>query len=157
MFMEPRRKPNDAWSKFALSIFALNNLLMRAGESIARPVGQSSARWQVLGRVAFSSQTVTQIAREMDHTRQAVQQLANALVKEGLIVYKGHPTDKRTKLLEITPKGLETLRVIYARQMEWSKGIMAKIDPAQLAKTTDKLESIAHVLADDVNYKGGSQ
>ncbi len=146
--------PDDAWSQFAVNIFAVNDLLMRTGENIAKPTGQTSARWQVLGRLALASQTVADMARDMNHARQGVQRLANALVREGLIMYKDHPTDQRTKLLEITPKGFEVLTVIYARQVEWSGGIMAKIDSAQLAKTTSALEAIARVLEDDMKHKG---
>lgn len=31
---------------------------MRVGDNITQPDGQSSARWQVLGRVSFGAQTV---------------------------------------------------------------------------------------------------
>src|SRR3954470_24310102 len=102
--MKSTGMPDDTWSTFALSIFKLNGLLMRAGDGITHPLGQSSARWQVLGRV-FEPQTVAQIARDMGHARQGVQRVADVLVKEGLIVYKDHPTDRRTKFLELTPQG----------------------------------------------------
>ena len=154
--MKSTGKPDDVWSKFALTIFELNGLLMRAGEGITQSIGQSSARWQVLGRV-FEPQTVAKMARDMGHARQGVQRVADVLVKEGLIVYKDHPTDRRTKLLELTPQGMEVLTAIYVRQVEWSQRIMTKLNPEQLAMVADALEDIGQILETEVNVsdKGG--
>ena len=154
--MKSTGKPDDVWSKFALTIFELNGLLMRAGEGITQAIGQSSARWQVLGRV-FEPQTVAKMARDMGHARQGVQRVADVLVKEGLIVYKDHPTDRRTKLLELTPQGMEVLTAIYVRQVEWSQRIMTKLNPEQVAMVADALEDIGQILETEVNVsdKGG--
>lgn len=146
--MKVKEKPTDAWSNFALSIFKLNGLIMRVGDGITKPIGQSSARWQVLGR-AFEPQTVAKMAHDMGHARQSVQQVADILVKEGLIVYKTHPTDRRTKLLELTPQGIEVLTAIYLRQVNWSQHIMTKLNPEQLLLVTDALEKIGKVLETD--------
>ncbi len=143
-------KPDDAWSKFALSIFNLNGLLMRAGDGITQPLSQSSARWQVLGRV-FEPQTVAKIARDIGHARQGVQRVADVLVREGLIVYKDHPTDRRTKLLELTPQGMEVLTAIYIRQVEWSQHIMTQLNPEQLVAVADALEDIGQILETALN------
>ena len=148
--MKSTGKPDDAWSKFALTIFEINGLLMRAGDGITQAIGQSSARWQVLGRV-FEPQTVAKMARDMGHARQGVQRVADVLVKEGLIVYKDHPTDRRTKLLELTPQGMEVLTAIYVRQVEWSQRIMTKLNPEQVAMVADALEDIGQILETEVN------
>lgn len=154
--MKSTGKPDDVWSKFALTIFEINGLLMRAGDGITQAIGQSSARWQVLGRV-FEPQTVAKMARDMGHARQGVQRVADVLVKEGLIVYKDHPTDRRTKLLELTPQGMEVLTAIYVRQVEWSQRIMTKLNPEQVAMVADALEDIGQILQTEVNVsdKGG--
>ena len=75
--MESTGKPNDPLSRFALSIFWINGLLLRNGDRLTRSIGQSSARWQVLGRVGDQPQTVAQIARDMGHARQSVQRVAD--------------------------------------------------------------------------------
>ena len=140
--MGSKRKPDDTWTKFALSIFNLNGLIVHAGEHISQSVGQSSARWQVLGSV-FEPQTVAQIARRLGLARQGVQRVANVLEKEGLVVSKDHPTDRRTKLIELSPQGLEVLSQIFSRQMEWSEQVMKKLNHEQMVaviasrRTTD--------------------
>ena len=101
---------------------------MRVGEDITQAIGQSSARWQVLGR-AYEPQTVANMARDIGHTRQSVQRVADVLAREGLVVYKDNPADRRAQLLELTPQGLEVLTAIYIRQQEWSQRIMTKLNP----------------------------
>jgi DNA-binding MarR family transcriptional regulator len=154
--MPSREKPDDIWSRFALSVFKLNGLLTLAGEGITQPIGQSSARWQILGRVGLEPQTVAQLARDIGHARQSVQRLADILAKEGLVAYKDHPTDQRTKLLELTPQGMEVLTAIYARQLEWSEQIVTKLNSKQLAEVTRSLERLGQMLEVELNLSNES-
>ena len=81
----------DAWTKFAESIFRINALLIEAGETITAPLGQSSARWQVLGGLGYGSKTVAAMARDIGHARQSVQRVADALAAEGLVAFSDKP------------------------------------------------------------------
>jgi DNA-binding MarR family transcriptional regulator len=119
---------------------------MESGDRMTRSLGQSSARWQVLGRAGYQPQTVAQMAREMGHARQSVQRVADVLEREGLVVYKDNPADRRAKLVELTPKGIEVLTAIYTLNETWSQHIMAKLDPDQLTQLADALEKIGDVL-----------
>src|SRR5215207_9086901 len=112
--MNTTGEPDDPLSRFSLSVFRVNGLLMRDGDSITRSIGQSSARWQVLGRVGYQPQTVAHMAREMGHARQSVQRVADVLANEGLVIYKENPADRRAQLLELTPHGAQVLAAIYA-------------------------------------------
>lgn len=138
--------PNDPLSRFSLAIFRVNGLLMRSGDRITHSIGQSSARWQLLGRIGYRPQTVAQMARDMGHARQSVQRVADVLAQEGLVRYIDNPKDRRTQLLELTPQGTEVLAAIYALNDSWSRYIMTKLDPEQLGQIADALESIAQVL-----------
>jgi DNA-binding MarR family transcriptional regulator len=144
--MESTGAPDDPLSRFSLSIFRVYGLLMESGDRMTRSLGQSSARWQVLGRAGYQPQTVAQMAREMGHARQSVQRVADVLEREGLVVYKDNPADRRAKLVELTPKGVEVLTAIYTLNETWSQHIMAKLDPDQLTQLADALEKIADVL-----------
>lgn len=136
---------SDPWTEFALTIFRLNGLIMLAGEGISSSVGQSSARWQVLGRVS-EAKTVAEIAREVGYARQSVQRVADALAREGLISFRVHPTDNRTKLLELTPRGLQVLTALHERQSAWSWQVMTALDQAQLQAVTTALKAIEDAL-----------
>ncbi|MEO6395909.1 MAG: MarR family transcriptional regulator [Devosia sp.] len=141
----------DAWTRFAESIFRINGLLMQAGEGITRPLGQSSARWQVLGGVGYGPRTVADIAKSIGHARQSVQRVADALANEGLVVFRDKPDDKRTSLLELTPAGLKVLTAIYNRQVKWSARITRKLGAEQLDAQAAALIEIAKVIASDVD------
>jgi DNA-binding MarR family transcriptional regulator len=147
--MESTGKPNDPLSRFALSIFLVNGLLLRTGDRLTRSIGQSSARWQVLGRVGYQPQTVAQIARDMGHARQSVQRVANVLAKEGLVVYQKNPAHRRAPLLELTPHGAQILMTIYSLNEQWIQHILTKLNSAQLSAVAEALEEIAHILEAD--------
>src|ERR1051326_2213925 len=147
--MESTGKPNDPLGRFALNIFRINGLLLRTGDRLTRSIGQSSARWQVLGRVGDQPQTVAQIARDMGHARQSVQRIADVLAREGLIVYQKNPAHRRAPLLELTPHGAEILMRIYSLNEQWIQHIMTKLNSEQVAAVADALEGIAHILEAD--------
>jgi DNA-binding MarR family transcriptional regulator len=143
--MPPAVRPEDAWTRFAMSIFKVNGLMIRAGEEITKGVGQSSARWQVLGR-AYEATTVAKMAQEIGHARQSVQRIADVLEAEGLVSYIDNPNDRRARLVKLTSAGSEVLAEIYQRQVEWSLPIVSELNPVQLVQIAKKLESISQVL-----------
>src|SRR5580704_12243179 len=98
-----------------MSAFKVNGLIIRAGEGNTNPLGQSSARWQVLGR-AYEPTTVAKIAQDIGHARQSVQRIADVLAAEGLVSYEDNPTDRRARLLKLTSDGAEVLTKIYQGQ-----------------------------------------
>jgi DNA-binding MarR family transcriptional regulator len=149
VFVSPATSPEEAWTRFAMSVFKVNGLIIRAGEGITNPIGQSSARWQVLGR-AYEPTTVAKIAQDIGHARQSVQRQADILAAEGLVSYQDNPADRRARFLTLTPEGAEVLAQIYQRQVEWSLRIMTKLSPNQLAGLADALEDVAQVL--DYSY-----
>jgi DNA-binding MarR family transcriptional regulator len=132
-----------------MSVFKINGLLVRAGEGITQPIGQSSARWQVLGRV-YEPRSVAAMARDIGHARQSVQRIADELAEEGLVVYKDNPADRRARLLELTPEGAAVLNAIYLRQVEWSLRVMNGLNPAQLLEIADVLDDIGTVVKEEI-------
>lgn len=138
--------PDDPLSQFSIQIFTINGLLMQSGEYITRPLGQSSARWQVLGRVGYSPQTVAQMARSIGNSRQSVQRLANELAKEGLVAFFPNPKDRRAPLLEITAAGNKVLEQIYERDSAWSQGLIGKLDSRELTQLSTALAKVGAIL-----------
>jgi DNA-binding MarR family transcriptional regulator len=136
--------PNDPLSTFSLSVFTINGLIMQSGELVTRPLGQSSARWQVLGRVGYQSQTVSQMSKDIGNTRQSVQRITNTLAAEGLVRFVDNPGDRRAQLIEITRKGADILDQIYERDRIWSEGLMRELDPEELIQVASALNTISH-------------
>src|SRR5258705_13723520 len=98
-------KPDDAWTRFALSIFKLNGLIMRAGDTITQSIGQSKARWQGLGR-AYEPQTVADMAPDNGQARPGVQRITEMVAAEGVVGSKNHPPEPRKKVVESNAQGL---------------------------------------------------
>lgn len=132
------------------AVFDVNGLVNQAGERVSRPLGQSAARWHVLGR-AFQPQTVAQMAADMGHARQSVQRVADVLAREGLVAYRELPTDRRTKLVELTPRGHEVLGQIYRRQVAWFSEVASRLSETTLRELTTSLNEVAEVLASTID------
>src|ERR1043165_1615257 len=87
-----KRSPtSQAFTALILDIFRLNGRLLSAGDTLASPAGQTSARWQVLGALDERAQTVAEVGRWMGLTRQSVQRTADRLEADGLIRYEANP------------------------------------------------------------------
>jgi DNA-binding MarR family transcriptional regulator len=147
-------RPEDPLSHFAISIFRINGVLLRNGDHITKAIGQSSARWNVLGQANFNPQTLAQIARNMGQVRQSVQRVADMLVREGLANYVNNPQDRRAKLLAVTTKGKIVIGEINARNEAWSQHITLKLGSDNLALLARQLEQIATVLEQNETNQG---
>ena len=146
--------PNDPLSEFSIAVFTINGLLMRSGEEVTKPLGHSSARWQVLGRAGHKPQTVARMARDIGNSRQSVQRIAHALVREGLATYIPDTSDKRAPLLQLTPRGSQILNTIHEKDAQWSAELMTKLDAAKLTKATQLLAEISSELGQYLMIKG---
>jgi DNA-binding MarR family transcriptional regulator len=116
-----RRTPAaEALTDLILEVFRVNGDLLTEGNRLTRPYGQSSARWQILGALRNHPHTVAGIARDMGLARQSVQRTADLLAAEGLVAYTDNPAHRRSKLVRLTPLGLEILALISGRQVAWT-------------------------------------
>ena len=139
----------DAFSEIVLEVFRLNGRLIDAGDSIAAPVGQTSARWQVLGVVAGGPASVAQVARAMGLTRQAVQRTADLLAADGLVQYTDNPHHRRAKLVTMTPKGRQALNYITQRQARWANRIGGQHDLEEMRTAATVLRQLRESLERD--------
>lgn len=141
-----RTPAGDAMSELVVHVFRLNGLLTAAGDAIADPVGQSTARWRVLAAIDEEPMTVAQIARAWWLARQSVQRLADLLVDDGLARYEDNPTHRRAKLVRITPRGAKTLRRIRLAQKAWADQLGAEIGEAELRIVNERLPAVITTL-----------
>lgn len=145
----PRRSPaGDALTELIVPAIRLRALFTNAGEALAKPAGQSLARWLVLDVIADAPATVAQIARRMGLARQSVQRVADLLEKDGLTVYETNPSHRRAQLVRVTARGLRILRTIEAAQVAWADGVGAEIGEADLRKTNEVVGKLLRVLSD---------
>jgi DNA-binding MarR family transcriptional regulator len=141
-----RTPAGDAFSELVVQVFQLDGLLDDAGDDLARPAGQTSARWRVLAAVEETPSTVSQIARLWGLARQSVQRVADVLVEEGSAAYEENPGHRRARLLRLTGRGRRALRQIQAAQRSWADALGGEIGEADLRRATTILARVQDVL-----------
>jgi DNA-binding MarR family transcriptional regulator len=141
-----RTPAGDSFSALAILVLQLAGHLTAAGDALAKPAGQSSARWQVLAGAESGDHSVTQIARALGLARQGVQRLADVLKSEGLARYADNPAHQRAKLLALTPRGRAALAAIQARQSVWANGLGAEFGARELDAATRLLGRVLAAL-----------
>ncbi len=86
-------------------IYELAGRLRDDGEAIARTVGQTQARWQVMSAASADPRTVPQIARRLGVSRQNVQRIADLLVAENWASFEPNPDHKGSPYLVLNARG----------------------------------------------------
>lgn len=137
----------DAFSRFAILTLRLAGQLTAAGDALARPSGQSSARWQVLAGAEDGDLTVADIARALGLARQSVQRVADRLEAEGYVRYEDNPRHRRARLLGLTPAGRAALDAIQAAQASWADGLGRSVGERELQRAAAVLERALGALA----------
>lgn len=138
----PRSPAGEAFNEVLLLVLRLNGSFTAAGEALARPSGQSLARWVVLDQCRDSPVTVSDIARRLRQARQSVQRIADLLVDDGLCAYQANPHHQRAKLVGLTEAGRATLYGIDVAQRHWCDGLGEKIGQATLQRTAASLRHV---------------
>ena len=137
--MNPDRTPSgDAFATFAITVLRLAGYLQTAGDALAKPAGQTSARWQVLAAADHAPMSVADAGRALGMTRQGVQRIADLLEKDGLISYAENPAHQRAKLMLLTEGGKAALETIRSRQTAWANAlgdVLGKKDIQQATQT----------------------
>src|SRR6187549_1675909 len=124
---DARTPAGDALSGLAFRVLRLGGLLASAGDRLAAPAGQTSARWQVLAAAEHAPSTVAHIARALGLARQSVQRVADVLAREGLVAYDDNPDHARAKLVRLAPRGRAALSAIQIAQRAWADELGAEI------------------------------
>jgi DNA-binding MarR family transcriptional regulator len=122
-FAMSHTKAGKAFTELILEIFQFNGRLLGAGDRLAKPLGLTSSRWQVLGAIEKRPLAVAQIARNMGLARQNVQRLADVLQEEGFVAYTPNPDHQRAKLVCLTDRGQRAMRQLARRQALWANRI----------------------------------
>jgi len=141
-----RTPAGEAFSELVVNVFQLDGLLSAAGDTLAKPADQTSARWRVLAAIEDAPATVSKVARGWGLARQSVQRVADALVREGWAAYEKNPGHRRAQLLRITPRGRRSLRRIQAAQHSWANTLGAEIGEADLRQANAALDRLLHAL-----------
>jgi DNA-binding MarR family transcriptional regulator len=116
-----RTPAGEALTNVILDLFRLNSLVLTAGDRLVARLGLTSARWQILGAIAYAErpQPVAWLARDLGANRQNVQRIVNDLLKEDLVVFEVNPHHRRAQLVVLTDKGKRTFHAAMELQAPW--------------------------------------
>jgi DNA-binding MarR family transcriptional regulator len=105
--MAGRTPVADRLTDLVLTLFRVNNATLVWGDRLVRPFGLTSARWQVMGAIAYADRprTVAWLARDLGANRQNVQRIVNELAGDGLLGLEANPQHKRAQLVVLTAAG----------------------------------------------------
>lgn len=137
-------KKGKLFTDAVLEIFKVSGQLAIEGDRLTKDFGLSSARWKVLGALQMTDHplTVAQVARVMGLTRQAVQRLADAMEKDGLLIYRDNPNHKRARHVVLTESGKQAYSMISDIQIPWANRKAKDISVADLEATLSVLRNV---------------
>src|SRR5262249_20756465 len=95
--------------------------------------------------------TVPQIAQMRPTSRQRMQRLADELAADGLVKFIYNPKHRRSKLVQLTPKGDARYREMSAQLLAIASTMGVALSEADIRKTTE----IVRQLSDDVTARAG--
>jgi DNA-binding MarR family transcriptional regulator len=107
--MDAGPKPHYLMPLIIADIFELAGRFRDNGEAIARTVGQTQARWQVMSAASAEPRTVPQIARRLGVSRQNVQRIADLLVAEDWAAFAPNPDHRASPYLVLSKRGQAAL------------------------------------------------
>jgi len=131
-------------TQIILDTFKLNGVLVLEGDKLVKSLELTSARWKILGALAYGSNpmTVPDIARVMGQSRQAVQRISNEMVKDGLLTTLANPEHKRAKLVKLTDKGAQAYSQAMEKQIPWVNGLASDIKQTELEIAASVLKNL---------------
>ncbi len=148
-----------AVTELILDVFRLNGRLLVAGDRLVAELGLTSARWQVLGAIAYAErpESVAWHARTMGLHRQGIQRIVNELKTEGIVEFQPNPHHKRAQLVFMTSKGRTLFEAVSALQVPWVNGLADGLKPKEIATARsiiDQLKTRLEQEIDAVDYGG---
>jgi DNA-binding MarR family transcriptional regulator len=132
----------------AIAVFEANGRLVETGNALVRPIGLSTAWWQVLGALGYAPVPlpVAHIARNMGLTRQAVQRVVDLLAERGLVAFQPNPHHQRAKLVVLTETGRQALSSAEAAVAPLEGTILDRIGAERLAVAISVLREMSEML-----------
>jgi DNA-binding MarR family transcriptional regulator len=146
-----RTKPDDHNSGIILKLFDESVALFHQLRGLAERVhkfGRLTAgkRGILRGIDLIGPQTVPQMARARNVTRQHIQVMVNELMKEGLVKPAHNPAHKRSKLVQLTPAGSSYLLEITRREKVLLSSLDLGLQEGKLKQAVDVLRRVREAL-----------
>ena len=142
----------EAVTELILDVFKLNGRLVLRGDRLVSELGLTSARWQVLGALAYAEQpeSVASHARNMGVNRQGVQRIVNELEKEGIVEFQPNPHHKRAQHVVLSKEGKALFDAAIALQTPWVNNLADGLTLEDIRVTQKVVASLKERLGDQL-------
>jgi MarR family 2-MHQ and catechol resistance regulon transcriptional repressor len=131
--------------KLLIAVVRAAEIFKRAHTGVFRNYGLSFPQYNVL-RVLEASENgqnkISEVGRIMLVPGANMTGLAKRLEKAGFILRKSDPKDERVTLLEITPKGKETLNSIEKEKDEWLEVLLKGFSKEERSQLLDRVKRL---------------
>jgi DNA-binding MarR family transcriptional regulator len=147
--MASRTSSAETLTDLILRLFRVNNAMLVWGDRLVQPFGLTSARWQIMGAVAYADrpQPVAWLARDLGANRQNVQRIVNDLAKDGLVTFEVNPHHKRAQLVVLTAAGQSAYDDAIRAWDPAADDLARDLSPDELATTLNVLTALGGRLA----------
>ena len=131
-------------------ILKMSAISHRAGTAMNRESGLTNARWILIDQAAEEPEplTLSEHARRLGFSRQAIRRLTAEMEKDGLIELVAVPSDKRALTLLLTESGKRLQRDALARGMAYNSAISEKVDPKSIKEALDTILRLTAAMID---------
>ncbi len=138
-----RSEAGNALFELGMEVIHTYFRLRAAGEKIGATPPAGAGSFGLLRSLKSSGpQTVPQLARARDVSRQHIQILANGLAEQGLVEFVDNPAHRRSRLLKITGLGERRLAQVMHRIEEAYEDISAGMDPGEIRAAIEVLSEL---------------
>lgn len=152
MSKEQWSKAGESVTGLILDVFRLNGRLLIAGDRLVGELGLTSARWQILGAIAYAErpESVAWHARTLGLHRQGIQRIVNELETEGIVKFQPNPHHKRAHLVLLTAKGRKLFEAAHALQVPWVNALSSDLKPKDIATTKSVIDQLKRRLEQEL-------
>jgi DNA-binding MarR family transcriptional regulator len=144
-FYHHKKTPeSNALTDLIRTVLRMNATVQKSGTRLMRGTGITNARWQTLSELFALEKrvTVSELARHMGLTRQAVQRLADDMARDGLVEFAENPGDARAMHLLLTEAGRAAYHDAQECEWQWTNAIAEDFDAEQIVRAVALLEAI---------------
>jgi DNA-binding MarR family transcriptional regulator len=151
-FYHHKKTPaSNALTDLIRTVLRMNTTVQKSGTRLMQGTGITTARWQMLSELcAFEKRvTVSELARHMGLTRQAIQRLADDMANDGLVKFVENPGDARAMHLLLTKAGRARYDEALEREWQWANAIAEEFDTEQITCAVALLEAVTQKIQAD--------
>jgi DNA-binding MarR family transcriptional regulator len=131
-------------------VLKMSAISHRAGTAMNREAGLTNARWILIDQAAEQPEplTLSEHARRLGFSRQAIRRLTAEMEKDGLIELVADPTDKRALTLNLTESGRRLAQEALERGMAYNRAISEQVHPQLLRQALDTITRLTEAMLD---------